>query len=97
MKILAKVEIKKGFDHFLKVKQKKLVPLLDEVGIKYVQVMSNFEEDKIFMIFGNQHPDKMMLFFITRDEVTDYRLEAGVKIETQEMISDLKRLWMPKS
>ena len=95
-KLLAKVEIEKGFDHFLKVKQEKLVPLFDEVGIKYVQVMSNFEEDTIFMIFENQHPDKMMEF-ITRDDVTDYRLEAGVKIETQEMISDLKRVWMPKS
>ena len=95
-KLLAKVEIEKGFDHFLKVKQEKLVPLFDEVGIKYVQVMSNFEEDAIFMIFENQHPDKMMEF-ITRDDVTDYRLEAGVKIETQEMISDLKRVWMPKS
>ena len=35
-KLLAKVEIEKGFDHFLKVKQEKLVPLFDEVGIKYV-------------------------------------------------------------
>ena len=95
-KLLAKVEIEKGFDHFLKVKQEKLVPLFDEVGIKYVQVMSNFEESKIFMIFENQHPDKMMEF-LTRDDVTDCRLEAGVKIETQEMISDLKRVWMPKS
>ena len=95
-KLLAIVEIEKGFDHFLKVKQEKLVPLFDEVGIKYVQVMSNFEEDKIFMIFENQHPDKMMEF-ITRDDVTDCRLEAGVKIETQEMISDLKRVWVPKS
>ena len=95
-KLLAKVEIEKGFDHFLKVKQEKLVPLFDEVGIKYVQVMSNFEEDTIFMIFENQHPDKMMEF-ITRDDVTDCRLEAGVKIETQEMISDLKRVWVPKS
>ena len=94
--MLAKVEIEKGFDHFLKVKQEKLVPLFDEVGIKYVQVMSNFEEDTIFMIFENQHPDKMMEF-LTRDDVTDCRLEAGVKIETQEMISDLKRVWMPKS
>ena len=95
-KLLAKVEIEKGFDHFLKVKQEKLVPLFDRVGIKYVQVMSNFEENKIFMIFENQHPDKMMEF-LTRDDVTDCRLEAGVKIETQEMISDLKRVWMPKS
>jgi len=95
-KLLAKVEIEKGFDHFLKVKQEKLVPLFNEVGIKYVQVMSNFEENKIFMIFENQHPDKMMEF-LTRDDVTDCRLEAGVKIETQEMISDLKRVWMPKS
>ena len=95
-KLLAKVEIEKGFDHFLKVKQEKLVPLFDRVGIKYVQVMSNFEESKIFMIFENQHPDKMMEF-LTRDDVTDCRLEAGVKIETQEMISDLKRVWMPKS
>ena len=95
-KLLAKVEIEKGFDHFLKVKQEKLVPLFDSVGIKYVQVMSNFEESKIFMIFENQHPDKMMEF-LTRDDVTDCRLEAGVKIETQEMISDLKRVWMPKS
>ena len=95
-KLLAKVEIEKGFDHFLKVKQEKLVPLFDGVGIKYVQVMSNFEEDTIFMIFENQHPDKMMEF-LTRDDVTDCRLEAGVKIETQEMISDLKRVWMPKS
>ena len=95
-KLLAKVEIEKGFDHFLKVKQEKLVPLFDGVGIKYVQVMSNFEENKIFMIFENQHPDKMMEF-LTRDDVTDCRLEAGVKIETQEMISDLKRVWIPKS
>ena len=95
-KLLAKVEIEKGFDHFLKVKQEKLVPLFDGVGIKYVQVMSNFEENKIFMIFENQHPDKMMEF-LTRDDVTDCRLEAGVKIETQEMISDLKRVWMPES
>ena len=95
-KLLAKVEIEKGFDHFLKVKQEKLVPLFDSVGIKYVQVMSNFEESKIFMIFENQHPDKMMEF-LTRDDVTDCRLEAGVKIETQEMISDLKRVWIPKS
>ena len=95
-KLLAKVEIEKGFDHFLKVKQEKLVPLFDGVGIKYVQVMSNFEENKIFMIFENHHPDKMM-DFLTRDDVTDCRLEAGVKIETQEMISDLKRVWMPKS
>ena len=95
-KLLAKVEIEKGFDHFLKVKQEKLVPLFNGVGIKYVQVMSNFEENKIFMIFENQHPDKMMEF-LTRDDVTDCRLEAGVKIETQEMISDLKRVWMPKS
>lgn len=95
-KLLAKVEIEKGFDHFLKVKQEKLVPLFDGVGIKYVQVMSNFEENKIFMIFENQHPDKMMEF-LTRDDVTDCRLEAGVKIETQEMISDLRRVWMLKS
>ena len=95
-KLLAKVEIEKGFDHFLKVKQEKLIPLFDGVGIKYVQVMSNFEENRIFMIFENQHPDKMMEF-LTRDDVTDCRLKAGVKTETQEMISDLKKVWMPKS
>ena len=53
-------------------------------------------EDTIFMIFENQHPDKMMEF-IARGDVTACRLEAGVKIETQEMISDLKRVWVPKS
>jgi hypothetical protein len=93
-KLLATVEIEKGFDHFLKVKKEKLVPLFDEVGIKYVKVMSNFEENKIFMIFENKHPDKM-IEFLTRDDVTDCRLEAGVKIETQEMLSDLKRVWTP--
>ena len=93
-KLLATVEIEKGFDHFLRVKKEKLVPLFDEVGIKYVKVMSNFEENKIFMIFENKHPDKMMEF-LTRDDVTDCRLEAGVKIETQEMLSDLKRVWTP--
>ena len=76
------------------MKKEKLVPLFDEVGIKYVKVMSNFEENKIFMIFENKHPDKMMEF-LTRDDVTDCRLEAGVKIETQEMLSDLKRVWIP--
>ena len=57
-KLLATVEIEKGFDHFLRVKKEKLVPLFDEVGIKYVKVMSNFEENKIFIIFENKHPDK---------------------------------------
>ena len=36
-----------------------------------------------------------MMEFIERDEVTEARLEAGVKIETQEMLSDLKRVWTP--
>ena len=93
-KLLATVEIEKGFDHFLRVKKEKLVPLFDEVGIKYVKVMSNFEENKIFMIFENKHPDKMMEF-LTIDDVADCRLEAGIKIETQEMLSDLKRIWKP--
>tara|TARA_B100001093_G_C26179071_1_gene739016 strand:- start:298 stop:465 length:168 start_codon:yes stop_codon:yes gene_type:complete len=55
--------------------------LFDGVGTKYVQVMSNFEENKIVMIFENQHPDKMMEF-LKRDDATDCCLEAGVKIET---------------
>ena len=71
-----------------------MVPLFGEAGIRYIQVMSNFEETKIFMIFENKHPDKMMEF-IERDELTEARLEAGVKIETQEMLSDLKRVWTP--
>ena len=93
-KLLATVKIENGFDHFLKIKKQKLVPLFGEAGIRYIQVMSNFEETKIFMIFENKHPDKMMEF-IERDEVTEARLEAGVKIETQEMLSDLKRVWTP--
>ena len=93
-KLLATVKIENGFDHFLKIKKQKLVPLFGEAGIKYIQVMSNFQETKIFMIFENKHPDKMMEF-IERDEVTEARLEAGVKIETQEMLSDLKRVWTP--
>ena len=36
-----------------------------------------------------------MMEFLTRDDVTDCRLEAGVKIETQEMLSDLKSVWTP--
>ena len=86
--------MKNGFDHFLKIKKQKLVPLFSEAGIRYVQVMSNFEETKIFMIFENKHPDKK-IEFIERDVVTEARLEAGVKIEIQEMLSDLKRVWTP--
>ena len=95
MKILASVEITKGFDSWITVNDK-LAPLIEEHGLKFHQAISNYEETKVFMLIENTDPEKSMAF-LSRDDVLQDRLDAGVKVETQEMISDLKRVWMPKS
>ena len=46
------------------------------------------------MNFENKFPDKMMEF-IGRNDVTEDRLEAEVKIDTHEILSDLKRMSTP--
>ena len=48
------------------------------------------------MFIKNTDPEKSMAF-LSRDDVQQNRLDTGVKIETQEIISDLKRVWVPKS
>ena len=91
MKILASVEITKGFDSWIAVNDK-LALLIAEHGLKFHQAISNFEETKVFMLIENTDPEKSMAF-LSRDDVLQDRLDAGVKVETQEMVSDITRIW----
>ena len=91
MKILASVGITKGFDSWIAVNDK-LALLIAEHGLKFHQAISNFEETKVFMLIENTDPEKSMAF-LSRDDVLQDRLDAGVKVETQEMVSDITRIW----
>ena len=91
IKILASVEITKGFNSWITVNDK-LTPLIAEHGLKFHQAVSNFEETKVFMLIENTDPEKSMAF-LSRDDVLQDRLDAGVKVETQEMVSDIARIW----
>ena len=91
MKILASVEITKGFDRWIEVNQK-LSTKIEDHGLKFHQAICNFEETKVYMLIENTDPEKSMAF-LSRDDVLEERLNAGVKVETQQMISDIAKIW----
>ena len=61
MKILASVEITKGFDRWIEVNQK-LSTKIEEHGLKFHEAISNFEETKVYMHIENIDPEKSMAF-----------------------------------
>ena len=90
MRFFASVEISKGFDSWIEV-NKKLGPRIEEHGLKFHQAISNFEETKVFMLIENSDPEKSMAF-LNRDDALQDRLDAGVKVGTQQIISDIAKI-----
>ena len=65
MKVLASVEITKGFDSWIEVNQK-LGQQIEEHGLKFHEAISNFEETKVYMLIENTYPEKSMAFLILK-------------------------------
>tara|TARA_B100000700_G_scaffold331372_1_gene463563 strand:- start:6773 stop:7054 length:282 start_codon:yes stop_codon:yes gene_type:complete len=92
MKFLSTFKITKGFDTWLEM-YKEIEPDLNELGIKILWAGTNSDETKVFDVTEVEDPSKFEVL-VTRDDITKKRADAGVELESQEVIETiLKDYW----
>ena len=92
MKFLSTFKITKGFDTWLKM-YKDIEPDLNELGIKILWAGTNSDETKVFDITEVKDPSKFEIL-VKREDITKKRKDAGVELESQEVIGSIsKEYW----
>ena len=92
MKFLSTFKITEGFDTWLEM-YKEIEPDLNELGIKILWAGTNSDETKVFDVTEVEDPSKFEVL-VTRDDITKKRADAGVELESQEVIETiLKDYW----
>ena len=92
MKFLSTFKITKGFDTWLKM-YKEIEPDLNELGIKILWACTNSDETKVFDITEVKDPSKVEVL-VKREDITKKRADAGVELESQEVIETIsKEYW----
>jgi len=91
MKVLVTVEITKGFDVWSDMACA-LQPVAAEHGIRTLWAGSDPDETRVYAVTEATDPSKMQAF-MARDDVAAKRREAGAKVETTEIISEIGKHW----
>ena len=89
MKFLSTFKITKGFDTWLEM-YKEIEPDLNELGIKILWAGTNSDETKVFDVTEVEDPSKVEVL-VTRDDITKKRADAGVELESQEVIETISK------
>ena len=89
MKFLSTFKITQGFDAWLKM-YKEIEPDLSELGIKVLWAGTNSDETKVFDVTEVNDPSKFEVL-TKRDDITQKRIDAGVELESQEVIETITR------
>ena len=82
-------KITQGFDAWLKM-YKDIEPDLNELGIKVLWAGTNSDETKVFDVTEVKDPSKFEVL-TKRDDITQKRIDAGVELESQEVIETITR------
>ncbi len=89
MKFLSTFIITQGFDAWLKM-YKEIEPDLNELGIKVLWAGTNSDETKVFDVTEVKDPSKFEVL-TKRKDITQKRIDAGVELESQEVIETITR------
>ena len=89
MKYLSTFKITKGFDTWLNM-YKEIRPDLEDLGIKILWAGTNADETKVFDITEVKDPSKFDVL-VKREGITKKRTEAGVQLESQEVIETIEK------
>ena len=92
MKFLSTFKITKGFDTWLKM-YKDIEPSLNELGIKILWAGTNADETKVYDVTEVKDP-AVFEVLTKREDITQKRVNAGVELESQEVIETIvKDYW----
>ena len=89
MKYLSTFKITKGFDTWLNM-YKEIQPDLEELGIKILWAGANADKTKVFDITEVKDPSKFDVL-VKREDITKKRTDAGVQLESQEVIETIEK------
>ncbi len=89
MKFLSTFKITKGFDTWLDM-YKDIEPSLNELGIKILWAGTNADETKVFDVTEVKDP-AVFEVLTKRDDITKKRADAGVELESQEVIETITK------
>tara|TARA_B100002052_G_C15782459_1_gene552229 strand:+ start:580 stop:864 length:285 start_codon:yes stop_codon:yes gene_type:complete len=88
MKVLSKFRITKGFNTWLEM-YKDIEPDLNELGIKILWAGTNSDETMVYDVTEVKDPEEAMKVLTTREDITKKRSEAGVILESTEIIDSI--------
>ena len=89
MKFLSTFKITKGFNSWLKM-HKDIEPDLNDLGIKILWAGTNSDETKVFDVTEVKDPSKFEVL-TKREDITQKRIDAGVELESQEVIETIAK------
>ena len=89
MRFLSTFKITKGFDTWLNM-YKEIEPDLNELGIKILWAGTNDDETKVYDVTDVKDPSKFEVL-TKRDDITQKRIDAGVELESQEVIEIISK------
>ncbi len=69
---------------------KEIRPDLEDLGIKILWAGTNADETKVFDITEVKDPSKFDVL-VKREDITKKRTEAGVQLESQEVIETIEK------
>ena len=89
MKFLTTFNINKGFDRWLKLVDE-LKPYMEKYEYKLIFACTNDDETKIWDMGEANKPD-LVSDFLNDQEVINMRKEAGVSLESSEVLSTISK------
>ena len=89
MKFLSTFNITKGFDAWLTM-YKEIEPDLNELGINILWAGTNSDETKVYDFTEVKDPSKFEVL-TKREDITKKRIDAGVELESQEVIETISK------
>ena len=88
MKVLSKFKITKGFSAWLEM-YKSIEPDLNDLGIKILWAGTNQDESMVYDVTEVKNPEEAMKILTSREDITKKRSEAGVILESTEIIDSI--------
>ena len=93
MKILATVNISKGFARWMQMTQD-LATEMEKAKVNLIWAGTNPDESKVFALMEMQDPEQMKTFG-EREDVAKARAEAGADVASTTVISPIGEHYMP--
>ncbi len=89
MKFLSTFKISKGFDTWLNM-YKDIEPDLNKLGIKILWAGTNSDETKVYDVTEVKDP-AVFDILTKREDIIKKRVDAGVDLESQELIDTISK------